>query len=60
MYIYVSIHIYIMCGVYVYIYITLAYEIDICLVNVVFYVFSGFICLIYKKTQKTYCKFLQV
>lgn len=45
-YTYVYIYMYVWCVcIYIYIYLTLAYEIDICLVNVVFYVFRGFICL---------------
>ena len=38
---YVCIYVYI----YIYIYITPAYEIDTCLVTVIFYVFSGCKCL---------------
>ena len=47
-------HVYITCGmyvgiyllyIYIYIYLTPAYEIDICLVTVIFYVFSSCKCL---------------
>ena len=34
-----------MLDVYIHIYLILAYEIDICLVNVIFYVFSDCKCL---------------
>ena len=43
-YIYRCMFMYIYIYIYIY-YLTQAYEIDICLVNVIFYVFSGYKCL---------------
>ena len=45
-YIYRCMFMYIYIYIYIYIYyLTQAYEIDICLVDVIFYVFSGYKCL---------------